>query len=291
MHKSFFERLTKFSGALILVVLVAIFVFLFGQALPALTASEHSLNEIPWFANAGVPSVISYVLPLIFGTILSSFLALVIAVPLALGISLFIVFYAPKHIRQLLANIVDLLAAIPSVIYGLWAVAVLMPMLFPIYSIFGSTANPPRVLMTVSIVFAIMILPIVSSLTREMFEKVPVPLKEAALGLGATKWEMISTAVLPFAKNGILSSVMLGLGRALGETMAVLIILSPGRGFSLDVLSSGEHQTIAGNIAAQFPEANGLGVSALIETGLVLFLITFLVNLLSRKILERGVVK
>jgi phosphate transport system permease protein len=288
-HKSLFERVTKGTGVFILGVLVAVFVFLLIQALPAITSSTSTLNtEIPWFAASDSSSLLSYVLPLIFGAVLSSLIALVIAVPFSIGVSLFITYYAPPKLASFFGGLIDLLAAIPSVIYGLWAVAVLMPVLYPIFSIFGSAANPPRALLTVSIVFAIMILPIISSLSREVLSKTPKTLQEAALGLGGTKWEMIRFASLPYAKNGIISATMLGLGRALGETMAVLIILSPGHSINFNILEAGQHQTIAGNIAAQFPEANNLGVSALVATGLVLFAITFLINLLSKRILNRG---
>ena len=133
-----------------------------------------------------------------------------------------------------------------------------------------------------------MILPIITSMSRDIFLQTPRLQEEAALALGATRWEMVKLAVLPFGKSGVVSASMLGLGRALGETMAVLMILSPGLNYSFKLLQASQNQTIAANIAAQYPEANALGVSALIGTGLVLFLITFVVNFIARKITEKA---
>ena len=195
----------------------------------------------------------------------------------------------------LLSGVVDLLAAIPSVIYGLWGGLVLVPSIYPFWKFIshifgwiplfaGPAASPSRSAATVSVVLAVMILPIITSMARDIFQQAPRLQQEGALALGATKWEMIKLAVLPFAKSGIVSASMLGLGRALGETMAVLMILSPGFTFKFNILQASQNQTIAANIAAQYPEANGLGVSALIATGLVLFVISFAVNLIARKI-------
>ena len=193
---------------------------------------------------------------------------------------------------------VDLLAAIPSVIYGLWGGLVLVPAMYPFWDwvskVFGwiplfagPVANPSRSAATVSLVLAVMILPIITSMARDIFQQAPRLQQEGALALGATKWEMIKLAVLPFAKSGIVSASMLGLGRALGETMAVLMILSPGFTFGINIFKASQNQTIAANIAAQYPEANVLGVSALIATGLVLFVISFAVNFVARKITEK----
>ena len=139
-----------------------------------------------------------------------------------------------------------------------------------------------------AIVLAVMILPIITSMSRDIFLQTPRLQEEAALALGATKWEMVKLAVLPFGKSGVVSASMLGLGRALGETMAVLMILSPGLNYSVKLLQASQNQTIAANIAAQYPEANDLGVSVLIGTGLVLFLITFVVNFIARKLTEKA---
>ena len=152
----------------------------------------------------------------------------------------------------------------------------------------GPAANPSRTVATVAVVLAVMILPIITSMSRDIFLQTPRLQEEAALALGATKWEMVKLAVLPFGKSGVVSASMLGLGRALGETMAVLMILSPGLNYSIKLLQASQNQTIAANIAAQYPEANDLGVSVLIGTGLVLFLITFVVNFIARKLTEKA---
>ncbi|WP_421742161.1 phosphate ABC transporter permease subunit PstC [Cellulomonas sp.] len=285
------------AGALILLVLVAVAAFLVLRAWPALVTPAAELTEkVSWMGDA--TSLLDFVGPLIFGTILAAALALVIATPIALGIALFTSHYAPRRLASGLGYLVDLLAAIPSVVYGLWGGLVLAPMVKPIWAwlneylgfipLFGGTVSPTaRVLMTVGIVLAVMILPIITAVSREVFLQTPRLHEEAALALGATRWEMIRTAVLPFARSGIVSAAMLGLGRALGETMAVLMILSPGFLYSFHLLEAGQQQTIAANIAAQFPEANPLGVSALIATGLALFVITLIVNMAARAIVAR----
>ena len=226
-------------------------------------------------------------------------LSLVIAFFISIGIALFISHYAPKKLATVLSYVVDLLAAIPSVIYGLWGGLVLVPAIFPFWNwvatylgwiplFAGPAANPSRTVATVSVVLAVMILPIITSLSHDIFLQTPRLQEEAALALGATRWEMIKLAVLPFGASGIVSASMLGLGRALGETMAVLMILSPGLNYSFKILQASQNQTIAANIAAQYPEANDLGVSVLIGTGLVLFVITFVVNYVGRKITEKA---
>jgi len=240
-----------------------------------------------------------YVLPLLFGTVLVSVLALIIAFFVSIGIALFISHYAPKKLATALSYVVDLLAAIPSVIYGLWGGLILVPAIYPFWNwvanhlgfiplFAGPAANPSRTVATVAVVLAVMILPIITSMSRDIFMQTPRLHEEAALALGATKWEMIRLAVLPFGKSGIVSASMLALGRALGETMAVLMILSPGLNYSIKLLQASQNQTIAANIAAQYPEANELGVSTLIGTGLILFLITFVVNFIARKITEKA---
>ena len=239
----------------------------------------------------------AYIAPLVFGTLLASFLALLIAVPLSVGIALFISHYAPRKFAGPLGYVIDLLAAIPSVVYGLWGALWLAPQLDPVFGwlsnnlgfipIFAGYQPPAKNLMTAALVLAVMILPIITAVAREVFLQTPKLHEEAALALGATRWELVQMAVLPFGKSGVISASMLGLGRALGETMAVLMILSPGTLFSFFLLKPGQHQTIAANIAAKFPEASGLSVSALIATGLALFVITLAVNMAARWIVSR----
>jgi phosphate transport system permease protein len=293
-----FAGLSVGSGTLILFILAAVAAFLLIQAWPALSAAPGVLHEsVAWFpANT---SVLQFVGPLIFGTLLAAVIALVIATPVAIGIALFISHYAPRRLASGLGYLIDLLAAIPSVVYGLWGVQVLVNNLglsveqllhdalgfLPIFG--GQPASPARSLLVAGIVLAVMILPIITAVSREVFLQTPRLHEEASLALGATRWEMIRMAVLPFGRSGVVSAAMLGLGRALGETMAVLMILSTGMTYSWHILEAGNQQTIAANIAAQFPEANVLGVNTLIATGLALFVITLAVNMLARWIVSR----
>jgi phosphate transport system permease protein len=281
----------------ILLVLAAVTVFLVVRALPAITADSAVLAEdISWFPKD--TSLLAFVGPLVFGSLLAAALALLFATPVAIGIGLFISHYAPRRLANGLGYVVDLLAAIPSVVYGLWGGLVLSPAVLPVWEylasafgwlpFFSGEVSPTgRVMLTVAIVLAVMILPIITAVCREVFLQTPRLHEEAALALGATRWEMVRTAVLPFARSGIISAAMLGLGRALGETMAVLMILSPGFLYSFKLLAAGQQQTIAANIAAQFPEANPDGVSVLIATGLALFVITMVVNMAARAIVAR----
>ncbi|WP_374204882.1 phosphate ABC transporter permease subunit PstC [Actinotalea sp. C106] len=285
------------AGALILVTLAAVAVFLVVRAWPAMTTpAEELADAISWIPEG--TTLLGYVGPLVFGTLLAAVLALALAVPVATGIALFISHYAPRRLASPLGYVVDLLAAIPSVIYGLWGGLWLAPRLLPAWQwladnlgfipLFREPAStPPRVIMTVGVVLAVMILPIITAVAREVFLQTPRLHEEAALALGATRWEMVRMAVIPFGRSGLISAAMLGLGRALGETMAVFMILSPGFTYSFELLQAGQHQTIAANIANQFAEANPLGVSALIATGLALFVITLAVNTAARWVVAR----
>ncbi len=285
-----FAGLARVSGLSILVTLALVAAFLIVQATPAFYADDlYAAPDGFW----------AYVAPYVFGTVYGSAIALVIATPLAIGIALFISHYANRKIAQTLGYLVDLLAAIPSVVYGLWGIQVLAPFLNPTYSwlnqnlgwipLFGGQLSATgRTMLTVGIVLAIMILPIMAALIREVFLQTPRLNEEAALALGATKWEMIRLAVIPFGRPGIVSAAMLGLGRALGETMAVAMVLSPSAVISFALLTSTNPNTIAANIALQFPEAGGSYVNLLIATGLVLFAITLLVNSIARGILARS---
>lgn len=285
------------AGALILLVLAAVAVFLVLRAWPAMSARSGVLaDKVGWFPDG--ETLLQFVGPLVFGTLLAAAIALLIAMPLSIGISLFISHYAPRRLASGLGYVIDLLAAIPSVVYGLWGGLWLIPRLSPAWTWLGDTlgfiplfagpaANPARVILSVGLVLAVMILPIITAVCREVFLQAPLLHEEAALALGATRWEMVRIAVLPFGRPGIISAAMLGLGRALGETMAVLMILSPGALYSFALLKVGQHQTIAANIALQFPEADPMGVSTLIATGLALFVITLAVNMVARAIVAR----
>lgn len=282
---------TLVAGILILAALAAVAVFLIAQSIPALVADPAELKGEP-------SSFWAYVGPLAFGTVWAAFLALVMAMPLSIGIALFISHYAPRRVAQTLGYIVDLLAAVPSVVYGLWGITVLAPLVTPFYGWLVENFGwfplfaPPvsgtgRTILTVAIVLAVMILPIITALCREVFLQTPVLHEEAALALGATRLEMIQMAVLPFGRAGIISASMLGLGRALGETMVVAMVLSPALVVSFVLTGSANPSTIAGNIALNFPEAHGVGVNALIATGLILFVITLVINSIARYIINR----
>jgi phosphate transport system permease protein len=285
-----FSVSTVVAGSLILAALAAVAIFLLVQSIPALLANPEELKGSP-------SSFWAYVAPLIFGTIWAAFLALVFALPLSIGIALFISHYAPRRVAQGLGYIIDLLAAVPSVVFGLWGIKVLAPMVQPIYAwlnqnlgwipLFSELSGTGRTILTVALVLAVMIIPIITAISREVFLQTPVLHEEAALALGATRWEMIKTAVLPFGRPGIISAAMLGLGRALGETMVVAMVLSPSAIISFVLISSQNPSTIAGNIALNFPEAHGVDVNALIATGLILFLITLAINSLARFIINR----
>nr|WP_245529059.1 phosphate ABC transporter permease subunit PstC [Beutenbergia cavernae] len=289
-----FAGLSTGAGVLILVTLAAVAAFLLVQAWPAISASQADLEGVSFFRGS---SLLGYLGPLVFGTVLSSVLALIIAVPLSVGIALFITQYAPRRLAQGMGYLIDLLAAIPSVIFGLWGTFWLLPVLDPVFRwltdtlgfipLFEGYTAPARNIASASVVLAVMILPIITAVSREVFLQTPPLHTEAALALGSTRWEMIRMAVLPFGRSGVISASMLGLGRALGETMAVLMVLSPGYLFSFYLLQPGQHQSIAANIAAQFPEAHGLATNVLIATGLGLFVITLGVNMLARWIIAR----
>lgn len=286
-----FRTLATASGVLIVVALGLVAVFLLLEGIPAFTADP---AEVP-----GGEGILSYTWPLLFGTILSSAIALVVATPLSIGIALFISHYAPRRIANGLGYVVDLLAAIPSIVFGLWGITVFAPWLVPaliwlennlgfIPLFTGPAAGSGRVMLVAGLVLAVMILPIMTAVTREAFLQTPRLHEEAALALGATRWEMVRMAVLPYGRSGAISGAMLGLGRALGETLAVALVLSAVPGLvTINLISSQNSQAIAPNIALNFPEATGLGVNVLIATGLVLFVLTFAVNYLARWIAGR----
>jgi phosphate transport system permease protein len=290
-----FRATTTTAGTIVLVIIVAIAVFLIVKAIPALRANDANfLTEKTWFATDNPPHF--GVAALVFGTVLTAALALLMAVPVALGIALFLSHYAPKRLASWLGFVIDLLAAVPSVVFGLWGRDVFaepvrnlsgwLHKYFGWIPLFGSNGPYGKSVLLGSIVLAIMILPIVTSLTREVFLQTPQANEEAALALGATKWEMVRTAVFPYGRPGIVASIMLGLGRALGETIALALTLGATYTISFDLIGPGGN-TIAANIANHFGEATDIGVGALIASGLVLFVITLIVNMAARAIVYR----
>ena len=264
-------------------------------AWPALKAFHFTfLTSSRWDAVEGVFGAA----PAIYGTLVSSALALLIATPLAIGVAIFLSEFAPAWLRTPVAFLVDLLAAIPSVVYGLWGIFVLVPFLreqvMPFLAdrlhlggtpLFSGPAYGPSML-AAGLILAIMVLPYISSVTREVLMAVPRSQREAALALGATRWEMIRGAVLPYASSGILGGVILGLGRALGETMAVTMVIGNRHEIATSLFAPG--YTMASLIANEFSEAtNDLHLSALMAVGAVLLLITLIVNIIARWLVWR----
>ena len=264
-------------------------------AWPALKAFHFTfLTSSRWDAVEGVFGAA----PAIYGTLVSSALALLIATPLAIGVAIFLSEFAPAWLRTPVAFLVDLLAAIPSVVYGLWGIFVLVPFLreqvMPFLAdrlhlggtpLFSGPAYGPSML-AAGLILAIMVLPYISSVTREVLMAVPRSQREAALALGATRWEMIRGAVLPYASSGILGGVILGLGRALGETMAVTMVIGNRHEIATSLFAPG--YTMASLIANEFSEAtNDLHLSALMAVGAVLLVITLIVNIIARWLVWR----
>ena len=290
-----FLGLSRGSGIFLLVIMAAIAAFLAYRATLAI-GKDHGnfLTTFEWNTNLQPP--VFGIAVLAFGTIVSSVIAMVLAVPVAVAIALFITHYAPRRMSGAIAYVVDLLAAVPSIVYGLWGALVLVPHMNGLFGwlndyfswtgLFSWDQGAPRSMLTVGILLAIMILPIITNVSREVFRQVPQMHEEAALALGATRWEVIRMAVLPFGRSGVISASMLGLGRALGETMAVATVLSPDFIIHGSLLNPGGG-TFAQNIASKFSEATEFGRDALIASGLVLFVITLLVNGAARYIIGR----
>jgi phosphate transport system permease protein len=279
------------AGIAILIVLAGVAGFLVVDSVPALVAPA---TDVP-----GGEGVAAYIAPLLFGTVLAAVIALVVATPLGVAIALFLTHYAPRRLAVALGYVVDLLAAIPSIVYGFWGIFWLAPRLVPFYRwaedhlgflpfFAGPASATGRTMLTAGLVLAVMILPIVSAISREVFSQVPTLHREAALALGATRWEMIRLAVLPYGRSGVIGGAMLGLGRALGETLAIALVLSVSAGtVTFNLISSTNPSTIAANIALQFPESSGIDVNTLIASGLALFVVTLAVNVLARAVVNR----
>jgi phosphate transport system permease protein len=287
-----FSGIATGAGVTILVVLLAVFIFLASEGWSGLTASADVYSPFTSFG--------SYIYPLLISTILASAVALILAVPFAIAIALFVSHYAPRAIAVPFGYVIDMLAAVPSVVFGLWGGRYLATYLVPVHAwlhahfgwlpFFGPGPPSPngRSLFTSGVVLAIMILPIVTALSREVFSQTPRLNEEAALALGATRWEVVRYAVLPYGRSGVVSAVMLGLGRALGETMAVAMVLAVTPNKTLNIIGTASPATIAANIALNYKEATPERQSLLIATGLVLFVLTFIVNFIARWVLGRS---
>ena len=281
-------------AAAILALIAYFFVRLVGEARPAF--EKFGIFGFTFGGEWNVNAEHFGALPLLVGTLITSALALLIGVPVAVAAAIYATELCPARLRAPLTLLVELLAAVPSVVYGLWGIFFLAPKLQPaeqwladrlsfIPFIGGGLVTIPNYFIT-GLVLAIMILPIVSAISREVMATVPADQKEAALGLGATRWEMIRTAVLPFSRAGIVGGAMLGLGRAIGETIAVTILIGDAPKLSGHLFEQG--YSLAAVIANEFGEAQGLHRSALFAAGLVLFVLTLLVNGVARGLVLRA---
>jgi phosphate transport system permease protein len=294
---NFFRRLTQACALIVLLILAGVIASLIKGSIPAFQAFGLGFfttvvwNPVTEKFGAGAP---------VFGTIVTSAIAMAIAVPLGIGIAVFLTELCPPSLRRPIGTAIELLAGIPSIIYGLWGLFVFAPFLqvyvqpslialFADVPVLNSLfAGPPYGIgmLTAALILAIMVLPFVASISRDVFETVPPMLKESAYGIGCTTWEVVWNVVIPYTRVGVIGGVMLGLGRALGETMAVTFVIGNAHKISASLLAPGT--TISASIANEFTEAVGdLYTSSLIALGLILFMITFVVLAIARIMLMR----
>ncbi|GGM13316.1 MULTISPECIES: phosphate ABC transporter permease subunit PstC [Micromonospora] len=298
-----FSWWTLGTGLLVLAILALILITTVREAWPAFAEMGlRYVTESTWDPNPAEGAAVFGALSFMYGTAVTSLIALIIAVPVSIGIALFITELAPRRLRTTAVTVIDLLAAVPSVVFGLWGVLVLAPVLVDFYrgthdllggipvlgSVFGEAASG-RNFMTAGLILAIMVTPIITSICREVFGTVPQADKDAALALGATRWEMIRGAVFPHSFGGITGAVMLGLGRAMGETIAVALVVGGATNISANVFEPGN--TMAAVIVQQFGESTGTFTAALIGLGVVLFAMTVLINLVAQRIVRRAEAK
>ncbi|QSB05409.1 phosphate ABC transporter permease subunit PstC [Natronoglycomyces albus] len=291
-----FKATVTSAAALVLVTLGLILVASVYQAWPAL--KHAGINFV--IGDRWVPhEMIFGALPFIFGTAVTSIIALIFAVPIAIGIALFTTEYAPKWLRTPAITVIDLLAAIPSVVFGLVGILVVAPSAFTFYdsihnavgsipllgTLFGEPTTSGRTFFTAGIILAVMIIPIVTSISREVFSTVPEALKQASYALGSTRWEMIKGSVLPHSFGGLVGASMLGLGRAMGETIAVALVIGGATQITANLFDSGN--TMAAVIVQQWGESSGVHTAGLVGIGVVLFGITVTINLLARVVVRR----
>ena len=287
-----FVWLTRILALAVAAVLLVIAITVAIRAMPAI--QNYGMGFL--LSSAWNPVNESYgALPMIYGTIVSSLIALLLAVPLGIGTAVFLSEdFLPLSVRTPMVFMVELLAAIPSVVYGLWGIFVLAPFLTPafewLHNSFGwvpifSTPATNRSILLAGVVLTIMILPIITAISRDSLASLPPDLRQASLGLGATRWETLFRVLIPAAFSGIVGGIMLALGRAMGETMAVTMIIGNSNQISLSVLAPGN--TIASLLASQFAEASGLQIASLMYAALVLFFITLIDNVLAEKIVRQ----
>jgi phosphate transport system permease protein len=301
-----FSGLSLGAGLLVLAILALILITTLKEAWPAFRHSGFdfvtSKEWVPLDVNGAPPKygALSY----IYGTMITSLLALLFAVPISIGIALFLTELAPRRVRGTVITVIDLLAAVPSVVFGLWGIVVVGPALVKLYNplhsalggipvigkVFGEPVSSGRSFMTAGVIVAIMITPIITSITREVFATVPDADKHAAIALGATRWEMIRGAVFPRSFGGMVGAVMLGLGRAMGETIAVALVIGSATQVVPNVFASGN--TLAAVIALNFGDPGvPPGRSALIACGVILFAITIVVNYAARIVVRRAEIR
>jgi phosphate transport system permease protein len=294
---SIFRGLSTASGMSIITLIVLIAIFLLVQAIPSLRADHANFLTSAQFDTNDAQNLNFGIRDLLVVTLLSSVVALILAVPIAVFIALFITNYAPRSVSRIFGSVIDLLAAVPSIVFGLWGIFVLAPKLqpiarflndklgwFPLFADGNVSLSGGGNIFTASLVLAIMILPIITAICREVFRQTPQSQIEAATALGATRWEVIRTTVLPYGRSGTVAASMLGLGRALGETVAVLIILRTATAAARGSLFDGGY-TFASKIASAAAEfSEPLPTGAYIAAGFVLFVLTFVVNAAARAI-------
>jgi phosphate transport system permease protein len=299
-----FRMATMTAALLVLAILALILITTLREAWPALrqegmgffTGEVWSAND-PDGEGPGRPSFGT--LALVYGTLVVSLIAVLVAVPVSIAIALFLTELAPRRLRSAMVTIVDLLAAVPSVVFGLWGILVIGPALVPAYrwvhDVLGSTpligslfgeASQGRTFMTAGLIVAIMIVPVITSITREVFATVPETDRQAAFALGATRWEMIRGVVLPHSFGGLVGAVMLGLGRAMGETIAVALVIGAAVQITPNLFATGE--ALPSIIVRQWGESGGVHTAALIGCGVVLFTITVIINYVARFIVRRA---
>jgi phosphate transport system permease protein len=293
-----FRYLTASSGAFMVLLISLVAVFLLAKAVPSILDDKVNFFTSRDWQVSGAPLKFGIV-DMLWTTVLSSVVAMLLAVPVAVGIALFITQYATPRLARPVAFVVDLLAAVPSIIYGVWGIYVLAPKLDPVrtlltdklgwFPLFKATNTDSGTVFVGAVVLSIMILPIVTAISREVYERTPRANVEAAWALGATRWEMIRLSVMPHGRPGVISGAMLGLGRALGETIAITLILSTvgtGNPFNPSLFYGGEtFASKIANAAAEFNDPKQTG--AYIAAGLVLFVLTFAVNAAARVVVNR----
>ena len=293
-----FHRTTQFFALIVLAALVGILISLTVEAIPAF---KEFGTAFLWRSVWSVPDDQYGALIAIYGTVTTSVIALLIAVPVSFGIALFLTETCPLWLRRPLGTAIELLAGVPSIIYGIWGLFIFAPLFAehvqpPLQAAFGEVpviggwfAGPPIGIgiLTAGIVLSLMVIPFIASVMRDVFETVPPILKESAYGVGCTTWEVVRNIVLPYTRVGVIGGIMLGLGRALGETMAVTFVIGNANRLGGGLFAPGN--SIASTLANEFAEADpGLHISSLFALGLVLFIITFIVLAISRWLIRRG---